>query len=95
MIYLSQSYGRKNTANIFRHKNVLLDEPNAQTDVLGVQRPIWFLDSNSLDNSLLCPPMTECLCTIDDSIFVLFESGAEKYRDAKNPMDRVFKLNEF
>lgn len=95
MIYLSQSYGRKNTANIFRHKNVLLDEPNAQTDVLGVQRPIWFLDSNSLDKSLLCPPMTECLCTIDNSIFVLFESGAEKYRDAKNPMDRVFKLNDF
>ncbi len=95
LIYLSQSYGRKNTATLYRHKNVLKNEPDAQIEVLGTTAPIWFLDSNSLDAALMCPPMTECLCTIGDSIYVLFESGAEKYRDAKNPMDRVFKLNDF
>lgn len=95
MIYLSQSYGRKNTANIYRYKNVLADEPRAHVEVLGAQVPIWFLDSDSQDGLMMCPPMTECLCTVGDSIYVLFESGAEKYRDAKNPMDRVFKLNDF
>ena len=95
MIYLSQSYGRKNTASIYRHKNVLADAPKAQVDVYGVQVPIWFLDSDSMNASMMCPPMTECLCTIGDSIYVLFESGAEKYRDSKNPMDRVFKLNNY
>lgn len=95
MIYLSQSYGRKNTSNIYRHKNVLADEPRAHVEVLGAQVPIWFLDSDSQDGLMMCPPMTECMCTVGDSIYVLFESGAEKYRDAKNPMDRVFKLNDF
>lgn len=95
LIYLSQSYGRKNTSMIYRHKNVLVNEPNAQVEVLGVTAPIWFLDSDSLDAALMAPPMTECLCTYDGSVYVLFESGAEKYRDAKNPMDRVFKLNDF
>ncbi len=95
MIYLSQSYGRKNTSNVYRHKNVLADAPRAQADVLGAQVNIWFLDSDSLDGVLMCPPMTECLCTVGDSVYVLFESGAEKYRDAKNPMDRVFRLDTF
>lgn len=95
MFYLSQSYGRKNTSNIYRHKNVLADEPRAQVEVLGMQVPIWFLDSDSQDGLLMCPPMTECLCTVGESIYVLFESGTEKYRDAKNPMDRVFRLDTF
>ncbi|MBR5231009.1 MAG: hypothetical protein IKW00_02030 [Clostridia bacterium] len=95
MIYLSQSYGRKNSSTIYRHVNVLEREANAEVDVLGVKRPIWFLDKKSLDAAIIAPPMTECLCTVDGAIYVLFESGAEKYRDSKNPMDRVFKLTGF
>lgn len=95
MIYLSQSYGRKNASMIYRYNNVLTQEPHAQAEALGAMIPVWFLDSNSLDAALMAPPMTECLCTAGDSVYVLFESGAEKYRDAKNPMDRVFRLDTF
>ena len=95
LIYLSQSYGRKNTSTLYRYKNVLLNAPNAEREVLGATVPVWFLDKNALDGTLFAPPMTECLCNFEGSIYVLFESGAEKYRDAKNPMDRVFKLNDF
>jgi len=94
-IYLSQSYGRRNSSSIYRHVNVLERKADAEVTVLGAARPIWFLDKNSLEAVLIAPPMTECLCTAHDAIYVLFESGAEKYRDSKNPMDRVFKLNAF
>lgn len=94
-IYLSQSYGRRNSSSIYRHVNVLERKADAEVTVLGATRPIWFLDKNSLEAVLIAPPMTECLCTIEDAIYVLFESGAEKYRDSKNPMDRVFKLTAY
>lgn len=100
-IYLSQSYGRTNDSHLYRYENVLGKDPDMKVSVLGVPCPLWFLDSQAETGSLLCPPMTEGLCTIGDSVYVSFESASGLYRipyepkkgRSKNPVDRVYKLN--
>ena len=100
-IYLSQSFGRDKTSTIYRHDNVLADAPDKQVNVLGAQRPLWILDSDSQNAALSCPPMTEGLCTIGGSVYVSFESAASTYREPSDPkdgtsvdpIDRLFKLN--
>ena len=98
-IYLSQSYGRKNASTLYRFSNVLENEPDATAELNGVAVPIWCLDKGVRTGALICPPMTECLCTVDGTVYVLFESGANKYMDpaspSKNPIDRVFALTGF
>ncbi len=102
MIYLSQSYGRTKNSTIYRHQNVLHSVPVTHTSVYGVQVPVWFLSENSQNGKLTAPPMTEGLCTIDGKVYVSFESAAAKYRipldnngPAKDPVDRVFRLDSF
>lgn len=102
LIYLSQSFGRKNTSTIYRHRNVLHETPDTQASVHGMQVPVWILDKDTETASLECPPMTEGLCTIDERVYVSFESAAAKYRiplddkgPAKDPVDRVFRLDTF
>lgn len=98
-IYLSQSYGRRASSSIYRYQNVLARAADAEVALDGVSVPVWFLDKNALEDTLIAPPMTECLCTIGGCVYVLFESGAETYRAGKNPsenpMDRVFRLVEY
>ena len=101
-IYLSQSYGRKNSSTLYRHKNVLSEAPNTQAQVYGTQVPVWFLDNNSQSDTLTAPPMTEGLCTIDGKVYVLFESAASYYRiplddkgPSKEPVDQIFRLDTF
>lgn len=98
-VYLSQSYGRKNASTIYRFANVLQNEPDTFADLNDVKVPVWCLDKGVRTGAMICPPMTECLCTVDDAVYVLFESGANKYMDSqnasKNPMDRVFVMQGF
>ena len=102
MIYLSQSYGRKNNSTIYRHRNVLNESPDTTANIYGKNVPVWLLDKSTETASLTCPPMTEGLCTINDKVYISFESAAAKYRiplddgkPAKNPVDRIFQLNTF
>ena len=98
-IYLSQSYGRRAVSLIYRYDNVLKRTPDAEGIVSGVSVPMWFLDKNALEETLLTPPMSECLCTVDDAIYVVFESAAQAYmapgNASQNPIDRAFKLTGF
>lgn len=98
-MYLSQSYGRKNDSVIYRYNDVLSTDPAQTVEVNGKDVPLWILDSTVRDAVLLCPPMTECLCTVDGAIYVAFESAAKTYRKPSNPsvhpMDRVFKVTDF
>lgn len=97
-IYLSQSYGRTNTSSLYRYDGVLLKEPDNTATVSEKEVPVWFLDQEkALSAVLFAPNMSECLCTVGDAIYVLFESGAETYLKggSGNPMDRVFKLTDY
>ncbi len=98
-IYLSQSYGRRNDSLIYRYGNVLLSDPDQTVNVNGRDVPLWILDSTVREEALICPPMTECLCTLEDGIYVVFESAAKTYmnpaKPSAHPMDRVFLLKDF
>ena len=98
-IYLSQSYGRRVDSVLYRYRNVLKSKPDATVKISGKDVPLWILDSSVREDALLCPPMTECLCTLGEDILVLFESAAETYMNPQkpsvNPMDRVFLLRDF
>ena len=98
-IYLSQSFGRRASSAIYRYQNVLSRAADAEVQLSGTTVPVWFLDKNALEDTLIAPPMSECLCTIDGCVYVLFESGAQPYmapgNASENPMDRVYKLTEF
>ena len=99
IIYLSQSYGRRANSMIYRYENVLERPADGTVELEGGQAPLWILDSKVRQAALICPPMTECLCTVDGKVLVLFESAAQTYMDPSNPsvnpMDRVFRLTEF
>lgn len=98
-IYLSQSYGRKNSAHLYRYEYVLNNAPDATAELSGVEVPIWLLDSDVLTGNLFCPPMTECVVAVESDLYLLFESAAETYMDPNNPsvnpMDRVFKITTY
>ena len=93
--YLSQSYGRKASSCFYRYENVLENAPDGEGTVYGKTVPLWVLDSDVRTGVLMAPPMSETMCEVDGAVYVIFESGAEKYRDAANPIDRAFKLTGF
>lgn len=98
-ICLSQSYGRKNDSALYFYDNVIAGAPDDQVSVMGMQRPIWHLDSTDESKTIKCPPMTENLCTVNGSVYISFESAADYYRvprddkgKSKQPVDRLVKL---
>ena len=97
-IYLSQSYGRRNDSLIYCYRNVLASDPAQNVQIGGRDVPLWILDKTVREEALLCPPMTECLCTTEEGIYVVFETAALTYMDpakpSLHPMDRVFLLKK-
>ena len=98
-IYLSRSYGRKNSSSILRYTWNDTDAPDASVSFMGRDIPVYCLDKTRAAGSLIAPPMSESLCVAEDEVYVLFESAAEYYRQPSNPsrspMDRVFVLKGF
>lgn len=90
-IWLSQSYGRNNASTLFRHaQSMTADKPHATVTVRGKQVPVWFLDSKNKKSQMEAPPMSEGLFETKDQLYVLFESGAAKYRTSSSyALDRI------
>jgi hypothetical protein len=94
-VILSQSFGRAKDSSLLKYeKPKLQGAPHQQVTVGGKQVPVWFLDRKNLSKeqgSLTVPPMSEGIVTDGaNRLFVLFESGALKYRStASAPMDRM------
>lgn len=97
--YLSQSYGRRNFSTMLRYQNVLASDPLAYVDLNGASVPLWCLNSTALNGTLTMPPASECIVSLEDGIYVLFETAAQKYMEPENPsanpMDRLFLLTDF
>lgn len=97
-VWLSQSYGRKNSSLLMRFEQVFSRAPDAAAVLEGQEIPVWYLDKNAGKSAMMAPPMTECLCTANGSVHVLFESAALKYMNpsnpSKNPMDRLMKITD-
>ncbi len=94
-IYLSHSYGRTNNSYIYRYDNVLKEPPHREVTLNGQEVPLWFLDGKSNKKRIALPPLSEDIALYHNYLYIMFESGADKYRTATNkyPLDRIQVLD--
>jgi hypothetical protein len=91
-IVLSQSFGRTRDSALLRYERPDLAGPPHTTVTAGGRRvPVWFLDGAGARGALAAPPLSEGIAADGSGrLFVLFESGATKFRaTARAPMDRL------
>jgi len=90
-ILLSASYGRRNSSRLLVYKTPLPEPPHRLQELPSYKDiPFWFLDDINKLEEITLPPMSEALVEYKNSIAVLFESAAFKYRStAAFPVDRI------
>ncbi len=94
-VALSISYGRKNNSYLYFYPDPLKEGPHTTTTINGTSVPVWFLDGVSGMQEMLALPMSEGIANVDGKLYVLFESGAMKYRldGGKFPTDVVYSVD--
>ncbi|NQD65147.1 hypothetical protein HP456_04365 [Bacillus haikouensis] len=95
-VTLSTSYGRANDSVLYRYEYPLKEDPHASVTVEGKQVPLWFLDGYTAKprQSIEAIPMPEGIVEVQKELYVVFESGADKYRYTTTyPMDRMLKID--
>lgn len=95
-ITLSTSYGRANDSVLYRYEHPLKEAPHGTVTVGGKEVPLWFLDGaqSKPRESIEAIPMPEGIVVVGRELYVLFESGANKYRYTTTyPMDRMLKID--
>ncbi len=93
-VALSRSYGRTNKSTIFLYENPMGDKAHETVDLNGKSVPVYFLDGKLSFESITAPPMSEGLATMDGKLYILFESGADKYANGggKDPTENVWVM---
>ncbi len=91
-IIFSTSYGRKNDSKIYIFDDVLISEKVGTIKVDGNNVDLFACNNESLVKEIVAPPMAEGLAEHYDGIYLIFESGAEKYRNhgGKSPLENAF-----
>lgn len=94
-IALSQSYGRTNASTLYFYEDPMADDPHTTVTLNGTSVPVWFLDSKLTVREMPAIPMSEGIANVGGKLYVLFESGAEKYRlgGGKQPTDMVYAVD--
>ncbi|URT72729.1 lamin tail domain-containing protein [Cytobacillus firmus] len=95
-ITLSTSYGRANDSVLYRYEYPLKEDPHSYAAVEGKEVPLWFLDGHTAKTrqSIEAIPMPEGIVEVQKELYVVFESGADKYRYTTTyPMDRMLKID--
>lgn len=92
-IIFSTSYGRKNNSQIYVYDDVLLTERIGTYKVEETEIDLLACSSDLLKETIIAPPMAEGITQGESGQYVIFESGAEKYRNhrGKYPTDTAFK----
>ncbi|HZK21001.1 MAG TPA: hypothetical protein VFC76_01870 [Oscillospiraceae bacterium] len=91
----STSYGRKNNSKILVYEDIFLKEPNETKSIGSFSVPMFCFSNGTLDKEYNAVPMSEGIDNVDGKCFVVFESGANKYRNGggKYPIDYVLELD--
>ena len=94
-IIFSTSYGRKNDSKIYVYDDVLLTERVGTYKIEETEIDILACSSDLLKETIIAPPMAEGITQGEKGQYIIFESGAEKYRNhrGKHPTDTAFKAN--
>lgn len=92
-ILLTTSYGRKNNSVIYVFEDVLISDRVGTINIDSMEIDLLACSSLLLKEKIIAPPMIEGATEGNDGIYVVFESGASKYRShrGKNPTDMVYK----
>lgn len=93
-IILSQSYGRNNKSTLFFYENPIEGKAHTEVELNDVKVPVYFLDGKLSCEKVQAPPMTEGLAYADGTLYILFESGADKYANGggKDPTENVWTM---
>ena len=91
-IVFSTSYGRKNDSIIYIYDDILITEKSATKRIDGKNIDLYACNNEMLIKEITAPPMAEGLAIHYDGIYLIFESGAEKYRNhrGKNPVENAY-----
>jgi hypothetical protein len=98
-VVLSCSYGRTNPSEILICKDPTEQVPLCWVTMDGQSIPLWCLDEKAVLQRVAAPPMSEGCCVVDDSVYILFESGAYYYREftpgntAVDPTDKIWRFS--
>ncbi len=94
-IIFSTSYGRKNNSYIYVYDDVFLTERVGTYEIEETEIDILACSSDLLKETIIAPPMAEGITQGENGQYIIFESGAEKYRNhrGKYPTDTAFKAN--
>ena len=77
---ISQSFWSFQSSNIKVFQNVLEKEHDDYYMIDDKKIPLWYLDSSVLNKDYRLPPMSEAIVSVDDSLYVLFESASNYYK---------------
>lgn len=94
-VALSQSYGRTNKSTILLYDNPIGTEAHKTFKANGVDVPVYFLDGKQLSKQVTALPMSEGLAAMAGKLYILFESGADKYANGGglDPTENVWIMN--
>ena len=79
-IILSTSFGRYNDSYIYKYNNILNNESTKTFKYNDKEIPLYIMDKADITYTLLAPLMSEGMTLYNDSVLILFESAAAKYR---------------
>ena len=88
----STSYGRKNNSKIYIFEDILANEKIDTITIDNKTIDVLACSSEHLIKEITAPPMAEGMANTLDGMYLLFESGAAKYRShsGKNPVENVY-----
>ncbi len=94
-IVFSTSYGRKNNSKLYIFEDVLIKDKSGTKNIDGQEVDLYACDTSSLLKEITAPPMAEDLAIHPNGIYILFESGAAKYRNGggKYSLDTAYLTN--
>lgn len=94
-VILSTSYGRKNNSEIYVFDDPLSADRVGTYTVDSTEIDLYACSSEILTQKIIAPPMVEGATQTTDNIFIIFESGAAKYRNhgGKHPTDTAYYFN--
>ena len=94
-IIFSTSYGRKNNSKIYIYDDVLLTERVGTYKIEEAEIDILACSSDLLKETIIAPPMAEGITQGEKGQYIIFEAGAEKYRQhgGRHTTDTAFKAN--
>lgn len=94
-IIFSTSYGRKNNSLVYIYDDIFLADKYGTKAIDNQSIDFYVCSNDMLIEKYVAPPMAEGITEHTNGFYIIFESGAAKYRNGggKYPVDTAFFTN--